>query len=265
MIIRDVASRLENIVRIVQELDQPNPQVIIEARIVETTKNFLQQFGIDWGFNGSFDPALGTGTGLVFPNVAQVDGGPFSFGKGNPVLSMAFSDVLGAFDLDIALTAAESEGLARIVSAQRIVTQDNEPASIQSGVQIPIQTRVNFTTTVQYIDATLQLQVTPQITANDTVIMDISVQKVEPALGLAVAGGQNVPLLTRRAQTRLMVRDGGTTVIGGIYQATENSAQDRVPFLHKIPVIGLLFKNKDISSRHDELLIFITPKIVRGS
>jgi type IV pilus assembly protein PilQ len=201
----------------------------------------------------------------VFPNVAQVDGGPFSFGKGNPVLSMAFSDVLGAFDLDIALTAAESEGLARIVSAPRIVTQDNEPASIQSGVQIPIQTRVNFTTTVQYIDATLQLQVTPQITANDTVIMDIQVQKVEPALGLAVAGGQNVPLLTRRAQTRLMVRDGGTTVIGGIYQATENSAQDRVPFLHKIPVIGLLFKNKDISSRHDELLIFITPKIVRGS
>jgi type IV pilus assembly protein PilQ len=265
LIITEVPEYLQTMLNLIETVDIPTPQVIIEARIVETTKNFLQQFGIDWGFNGSFDPALGTGTGLVFPNVAQVDGGPFSFGKGNPVLSMAFSDVLGAFDLDIALTAAESEGLARIVSAPRIVTQDNESASIQSGVQIPIQTRVNFTTTVQYIDATLQLQVTPQITANDTVIMDISVQKVEPALGLAVAGGQNVPLLTRRAQTRLMVRDGGTTVIGGIYQATENSAQDRVPFLHKIPVIGLLFKNRDISSRHDELLIFITPKIVRGS
>lgn len=265
LIITEVPEFLQTMLNLIETVDIPTPQVIIEARIVETTKNFLQQFGIDWGFNAAFDPALGTGPGLVFPNQMEVEGGPFNFGKGSTVLSMAFSDVLGAFDLDIALTAAETEGLARIVSAPKIVTQDNQQAEIQSGVQIPVQTRVNFTTTVQYVDATLRLQVTPQITANDTVIMDIQVQKTEPATGLAVAGGTNVPLLTRRAQTRLMVRDGGTTVIGGIYQATENSAQDRVPFLHKIPVIGLLFKNKDISSRHDELLIFITPKIVRNS
>lgn len=263
LIITEVPEYLQTMLNLIETVDIPTPQVIIEARIVETTKNFLQQFGIDWGFNAAFDPALGTGPGLVFPNQASVEGGPFTFGKGNTVLSMAFSDVLGAFDLDIALTAAESEGLARIVSAPKIVTQDNESAEIQSGVQIPVQTRVNFTTTVQYVDATLRLQVTPQITANDTVIMEIQVQKTEPATGLAVGESQNVPLLTRRAQTRLMVRDGGTTVIGGIYQATENSAQDRVPFLHKIPVLGLLFKNKDVQSRHDELLIFITPKIVR--
>jgi type IV pilus assembly protein PilQ len=263
LIITEVPEYLQTMLNLIETVDIPTPQVIIEARIVETTKNFLQQFGIDWGFNAAFDPALGTGPGLVFPNQATVGGGPFTFGKGDTILSMAFSDVLGAFDLDIALTAAESEGLARIVSAPKIVTQDNESAEIQSGVQIPVQTRVNFTTTVQYVDATLRLQVTPQITANDTVIMQIQVQKTEPATGLAVGESQNVPLLTRRAQTRLMVRDGGTTVIGGIYQATENTAQDRVPFLHKIPVLGLLFKNKDIQSRHDELLIFITPKIVR--
>lgn len=265
LIITEVPEYLQTMLNLIETVDIPTPQVIIEARIVETTKNFLQQIGIDWGFNAAFDPALGTGPGLVFPNQMEVEGGPFNLGRGNTVLSMAFSDVLGAFDLDLALTAAENEGLARIVSAPRIVTQDNESAEIQSGVQIPIQTRVNFTTTVQYVDATLRLQVTPQITANDTVIMEIQVQKTEPATGLAVAGGQNVPLLTRRAQTRLMVRDGGTTVIGGIYQATENSAQDRVPFVHKIPVIGLLFKNKDVSSRHDELLIFITPKIIRNT
>ncbi len=265
LIITEVPEYLQTMLNLIETVDIPTPQVVIEARIVETTKNFLQQFGLDWGFNARFDPALGTGSGLVFPNTAAVTGGPFNFGKGNTVLNMAFGDVLGAFDLDVALTAAENEGLARIVSAPKIVTQDNEAAEIQSGVQIPVQTRVNFTTTVQYVDATLRLQVTPQITANDTVIMDIQVQKIEPATGLAVAGAANVPLLTRRAQTRLMVRDGGTTVIGGIYQATENSTQDRVPFLHKIPVIGLLFKNRDISSRHDELLIFITPKIVRNS
>ena len=175
------------------------------------------------------------------------------------------TDVLGAFDLDIALSAAESEGLARIVSAPKIVTQDNQQAEIQSGIQIPVQTRVNFTTTVTYIDATLRLSVTPQITARDTVIMEVSVQKTEPLTGIAIGGANNVPLSTRRATTKLMVRDGGTTVIGGIYQATENRAQDRVPLLHKIPVLGWLFKNYSIDSKHDELLIFITPKIVRNS
>jgi type IV pilus assembly protein PilQ len=106
--------------------------------------------------------------------------------------------------------------------------------------------------------------VTPQITAEGTVIMEIELAKVEPALGLQVAGGQNSPLLTRRAKTRLMVRDGGTAVIGGIYQATDNDASSRIPFMHKIPVLGLLFKNQTIDKRHDELLIFITPRIVRG-
>lgn len=265
LVITEVPDYLQTMLNLIETVDIATPQVVIEARIVETTKNFLQQFGIDWGFNMSYNPTLGTGTGLQFPNSVDVGGGPFNFGKGNSIIDLAMTDVLGAFDLDIALAAAENDGLARIVSAPKIVTQDNQAAEIQSGIQIPVQTRVNFTTTVQYIDATLRLSVTPQITARDTVIMDVNVQKTEPLPGISLAGAANVPLSTRRATTRLMVRDGGTTVIGGIYQATENRSQDRVPFLHKIPVLGWLFKNYEINSKHDELLIFITPKIVRNS
>lgn len=264
LIITEVPEYLQTMLNLIQEVDIATPQVVIEARIVETTKNFSRSLGVEWGFNADLDPALGTGTGLQFPNRVNVVGGPIGLGVGNAVLGLTLGNVLGTFDLDITLTAAESEGLAKIVSAPRVQTQDNTPAEIQSGVQIPIQTRVNFTTTVQYIDATLRLVVTPRITAEGTVIMEIELAKVEPALGLQVAGGQNSPLLTRRAKTTLMVRDGGTAVIGGIYQATDNDAQSRIPFLHRVPVLGMLFKNSTVSKRHDELLIFITPRIVRG-
>jgi len=265
LVITEIPRYLQTMLNLIETIDIPTPQVVIEARIVETTKNFLQQYGVNFGFRGSLDPALGTGTGLIFPSQVGVVGGPFNFGPGNPVLALTLSNVLGTFDLDVALNAAESEGLARIVSAPKVTTQDNQPAEIQSGIQIPIQTRVNFTTTIQYIDATLRLSVTPQVTAQDTVIMDISVQKVEPLAGIALDGGGNTPLATRRAQTRLMVRDGGTTVIGGIYQSTENDSQNRLPFLHRIPILGYLFKSHNINSRHDELLIFITPRIVRNT
>ncbi|HUP66487.1 MAG TPA: type IV pilus secretin PilQ [Thermoanaerobaculia bacterium] len=264
LIITDVPEYLPTMLNLIENVDIPTPQVMIEARIVETTKTFARQLGISWGFSGSADPALGSGTGLVFPNRIDFVGGPFNFGAGNPVLELSLGSVLGTFDLDLTLTAAENEGLARIISAPKVTTQDNSPAQIESGLQIPFQTRVNFTTTVSFIQATLRLTVTPQITAEDTVIMDIELQKVEPIAGLDVAGATNPPLSTRRAQTRLMVRDGGTTVIGGIYTATENDAENRMPFIHEIPVIGNLFKSRRIENRNDELLIFITPRIVRN-
>ena len=173
--------------------------------------------------------------------------------------------MLGTFTLDLALTASEFEGLTRIISAPRVTTQDNVPAEIQSGFQIPYQTRVNFTTTVTYIDATLRLSVTPQITEAGTIIMDIQVQKNEPNTALAIAGAAGVPISTRQAKTRLMVRDGGTSVIAGIYQTKDGTGQTRIPFLHQIPILGNLFKTHDINTTHDELLIFITPRIVRSS
>jgi len=265
LIISEVPAQLQTIRNLIDTIDIPTRQVMIEARIVEASKVFQQQYGFTWGFEGSMDPSLGTGTGLVFPNRVGFTGGPFEFGPGNPVLQLHLFDVLGSFTLDFALNAFEFEGLVKVVSAPRVTTQDNVPAEIQSGFQIPYQTRVNFTTTVQYIDATLRLSVTPQITEAGTVIMDIQVQKNEPTTGLAIEGAAGTPLSTRSARTRLMVRDGGTAVIGGIYQVKDNNSITRLPFVHNIPVIGNLFKTHNISTSHDELLIFITPRIIRGA
>ncbi len=265
LIISEVPEYLQTMRNLIEAVDVANRQVVIEARIVQTRKTFVQQYGFNWGFRGALDPSLGTGTGLVFPNRVDFIGGPFDFGPGNPVLSFSLANVLGTFTLDLALNAAESEGLARVISAPRVQTQDNVSAEITSGVQIPFQTRVNFTTTISYVDATLKLSVTPQITEAGTVIMQISVQKTDPQPGLVIQGAAGTPLSTRQARTVLMVRDGGTSVIGGIYETTENRAVTRLPFLHQIPLLGALFRTHNINNEFDELLIFITPRIVRPS
>jgi type IV pilus secretin PilQ/predicted competence protein len=263
LIISEIPGYLQTMRNLIDSVDVANRQVVIEARIVETTQNFLQQYGFNWGFRGTLDPALGTGTGLVFPNRVDAIGGPFQFNAGNPVLSFGLANVLGTFTLDVALLAAEQELSTRVIAAPRIQTQDNVAAQIQAGTQIPFQTRINFTTTVTYVDATLSLSVTPQITEAGTVIMDIQVQKNDPGATAANAPGPTIA--TRRAQTRLMVRDGGTAVIAGIYQTNDSNAQTRMPFLYQIPVLGNLFKSHDVNSAHQELLIFITPRIVRTS
>jgi type IV pilus assembly protein PilQ len=264
LIVSEIPEYLRTMQNLITTVDIPSRQVMIEARIVESLRTFTQQYGFTWGFSGDLDPALGTGTGLIFPNRIGFEGGPFDFALGDNVLSLTLFDVLGTFDLDLALSAAETQGYAKVVSAPRVTTQDNTAAQITSGFQIPYQTRVNFTTTVQYLDATLSLTVTPQITEAGTVIMDIQVQKNEPATGLTIAGAAGTPLTTRQARTRLMVRDGGTAVIAGIFQSRDGDAQSRVPYVHNIPIIGNLFKSRDITTSHDELLIFITPRIVRG-
>lgn len=176
---------------------------------------------------------------------------------------MSLANVLDSFRLDMALQAAESHGLVKIISSPKILTQTNRAASVQSGFQIPVQTTVNNTTSVLYINATLRLDVTPQITNEGTVIMDVTVQKREPAVGINIAGGQNIPLTTRDAKTRLMVRDGGTAVIGGIFKITSNDGQSMIPGLWKIPIIGNLFRSRTQSENTDELMIFITPRIIR--
>ncbi len=263
LIVSEIPTYLQVMRELINTVDIPNKQVIIEARIVETTKTFGRSFGFDWNFGGVLDPALGTGTGLVFPNRIGFTGGPFEFAGPQNIISLTFADVLGTFNLDLALHAAENEQLVRVISAPKVTTQDNTAAEIQSGVQIPYQTRVNFTTTISYIDATLRLSVTPQITEAGTVIMDIAVQKTTP--GQPIEGAAGTPLNTRQARTRVMVRDGGTAVIGGIYQESDTTNQNRIPVLHQIPVIGALFRSNSLNTTHDELLIFITPRIVRGS
>jgi len=270
MIIRDITDRLEGIVARIDNLDQPNPQVIIEARIVETTRQFSQALGVVWGFTGLGDVQHGTNTSLKFPYQYTAAGGvglPVpgfgSVGNAGSVLAFTFTDILNAFNLDFALQAAETDGTAKIVSSPKVTAQNNEKAHIESGIRLPIQTVANQTVTVQYINATLNLDVTPQITAEGTVVLDIDLKKEEPVQGINVAEAQNIPIITRNARTRLLVRDGGTTVIGGIYKFSDNNQTNAIPGMSKIPIIGWLFKSREISTQHDELLIFITPRIVK--
>ncbi len=263
LIIRDVVDRVEGVLRLIESLDQPTPQVVIEGRIVETTRDFSRELGVSWGFDGVMNAQHGNDTGLDFPNSVEVSG-DVELARGNQgFLAFSFGDILNTFNLDFLLSAAETDGLLRIVSTPRVTTQNLMQASIRSGLQIPVQTVANNTVTVQYVDATLRLQVTPQITAEGTVNLEIDIKKQEAVLAAAVVGGNNVPIFTRDAQTQLLVRDGGTTVIAGIYQINDQENENRIPGLYKIPIFGSLFKNKGTFKRHDELLIFITPRIVK--
>lgn len=263
LIIKELPEYLPTVLDLIKSLDTPVPQVMIEARIVEATRTFLRQTGIDWSFNAVSSQTTGNTTGLIFPNNGNV-AGTVSLPNGSEVLRMSMGNVLDTFRLDVAIQAAESRGLVKVVSSPKIMTQTNQAASVQSGFQIPVQTTVNNTTTVLYIDATLRLDVTPQITAEGTVILDIKIQRREPAAGLNIAQGQNVPLITRDAQTRLMVRDGGTAVIGGIFKLTANDGQSMIPGLWKIPLLGALFRNKTSQENTDELMIFITPRVMKS-
>jgi type IV pilus assembly protein PilQ len=264
LIIKELPTYLDTIMSVVENLDTPEPQVIIEARIIETTKRFTRNLGVNWGFNAVADAAHGNTTGLVFPNNGSLTGAVNLPGSAqNGTLNLKLGNVLNTFTLDLALQAAESEGLINILSAPKVATLNNQLASIQSGVQIPVQTVANNTVSVQYINATLRLDVTPQVTAEGTVLMDITITKREPQFAFLVPGSTNAPIATKDAKTRLVVRDGGTAVIGGIYQITSDNGENRVPGLAKIPIIGHLFKDKSQREENDELLIFITPRVIK--
>ena len=264
LIIQELPGNLDSVLDIVQNLDTPEEQVMIEARIVETSKSWSRSLGIQWDFSGVSGPATGNTSGLQFPNNGTVEGGANLFtGGNNGFLNIGLGNVLNTFELDVALIAAENEGLVNVISAPKIATLNNERASIQSGLQIPIQTVANNTVTVQFVNATLRLDVTPHVTADGTILMEIQIQKREPQLAFAVVGATNAPIATREARTRVLVRDGGTTVIGGIYEVSTNDSEDRVPGLANIPILGRLFKNKDRRNENEELLIFITPRIIR--
>lgn len=262
LIIREIPTFLPAVLQLIENLDTSTPQVMIESRIVETTKTLGRSLGINWGFNGVADVAHGNTTNLTFPN--NVDGG-FRVGLENgPVIgAIRLGNILDTFNLDISLTAAENQGLLKIISSPKLAALTNTAALIQSGVQIPVQTTVNNTTTVIYVDATLRLEVTPQITAEGTILLNVNVQKREPAVALNLALGQNVPLTIREYRGQVLVRDGGTTVIGGIFQINDQDQNNMIPGLWKIPILGNLFRNKTRTEKHDELLIFITPRILR--
>ena len=264
LIIKELPGNMDAVLSLIDLLDAPEPQVMIEARIVEATKRFSRELGVKWGINAIADAAHGNTTGLVFPSNGSGSGGVNLLGNANNgTLNLKLGNVLNTFNLDVALAAAESEGLITILSAPKVATLNNQRAEIQSGLQIPIQTILNNTVTVQFINATLRLDVVPYVTAEGTVQMDIDISKREPQLAFLVAGSTNAPISTKDARTRLIVRDGGTAVIGGIYRVTGQNGEDRVPGLSNIPLIGHLFKHKTRTEENEELLIFITPRVIK--
>ena len=264
LIIRELPENVDVVLAVIDNLDAPEPQVTIEARIIEATKSFSRSLGIQWGYAYDANQTNGNTTGLSFPSSVDLDGSvSLLTGGSTGLLTLSLGNILDSFTLDAQLQVAENEGLVNLVSAPRITTLNNTSASIQSGVQIPIQTVSNNTVSVQFVNATLQLTVTPQVTAEGTILMDVQVAKRSPQPGLAIIGSTNAPISTRDARTTVIVRDGGTAVIGGIYEVSSNQVQDRLPGLANIPILGHLFKNRNRSNSNDELMIFITPRIVQ--
>jgi type IV pilus assembly protein PilQ len=271
LIVTDLAERLKRATDLIETLDRPEPQVEIEARIVQTTRDFARALGVQWGFSGRATPELGNTLPLAFPNSATISGtgapGTPSTAVGlavkapNSGIGLALGAINGALNLDLALSALEGTGQGRLLSTPRVTTQNNIEAQITQGIQIPIQTVANNTVTVTFKDAALTLLVTPQITAANTVIMRITVENAAPDFSRAV---NNIPPIdTQRAITQLLVNNGETTVIGGIYVSQEQSRQDRTPGLYRLPLLGWLFERNSMVDESRELLIFITPRIIR--
>jgi type IV pilus assembly protein PilQ len=288
LIIQDVRESLDQMRGVIDELDRPEPQVEIEARIVQANRDTARALGVQWGLNGRVAPELGNTTGLAFPNRGTASGRVTDQGlvrqspndprasaleaAGTAVnlpvtgatsaIGLSMGAINGAFNLDIALSALEREGSLKIVSTPRVTTQNNKMAEMTQGFQIPIQVVANNTVTVQFKDAALKLVVTPQITAANTVIMRIELENGIPDFSRAVNG--NPSINTQKAITQVQVPDGMTTVIGGIVQTTETTTNDRTPGLSRIPLLGWLFKRSDNRNESTDLMIFITPRIIRG-
>ena len=288
LIISDLPARLDTVSQLLTTLDRAEPQVEIEARIITTTREFARALGVQWGFNGRVSPAVGNTTNLAFPNSGSLGGrvggvqGPGTSDTRSEVndaagttvnlgvpaatsaIGLALGSINGAFNLDIALSALERTGKGRILSTPRVTTQNNVEAEITQGVQIPVQTEANNTVTVTFKDAALTLKVTPQITAANTVIMQITLENASPG-ALVDTGTAQIPSIdTQRAITKVQVTDGMTTVMGGIFVSREQTQNDKTPVLHRIPFLGWLFKRDSQVDESRELLIFITPRILKG-
>jgi len=251
LIITDVKDSVDMIQGLIDILDVPEKQVEIEARIIEATTQFARELGVQLGMRiGAPDARNRGGLAVFAPANEPVSVFGFSTGK-----------LLDTFQLDVALSAGETNGEARILSKPRVSAQNNAEAVITQGSKIPIPVQMNFTTTVRYEIAALRLTVTPQITEEETVLLNIRVENNIPDFTRTVLG---IPtILTSESQTKVLVTDGGTTVIGGIFVETDTESEDKVPGLGNIPVLGHLFKRSEIGKETREILFFITPKIVR--
>jgi type IV pilus assembly protein PilQ len=290
LIVSDVAANLSLVEDLVRSLDSQTSQVVIEARIVEARSTFVRQLGVQWGGSAFRDAAHGNATGLVFPSDVAAAGGastglgsttnpgglvnlapaaspdfavnlPATVGAGSGgALGLMLGSVGGAFNLNLRLSAMENTGQVRILSSPRISTMDNIEASIEQGVSIPISIISAQGIQTVFVDAKLNLTVKPHVTNEGTIIMNVHVTRNEPDFVNTGARGDPT-ILKKEAKTVMLVRDGDTAVIGGIYQRNSGLSYAKVPFLADLPIVGFFFRNRRENDDRTEFLVFITPRI----
>ncbi len=286
IILKDISAVIDEATALIKAIDTQTPQVMIEAKIVEANLDFLREVGSKWGAGvqgrtDAWDPdsapltsstprsALGS-DGFRLRNVPGLgaDDASNSFAVSNPITQLATGAInLGAFilderfDVDLTLAGAESHGEGKVISSPRVVTLDNRKARIEQGVSIPFQTFEDGDAKLEFIDAVLALDVTPHITADRSIIMKIEVQRNAPDDSVPTPTGSPA-IAKNQAKTETLVKDGQTLVIGGIYVVRTADRESRVPYFHRVPVIGNAFKNKEVRDIRQELLVFVTPRIV---
>jgi type IV pilus assembly protein PilQ len=282
VILKDIASVIDEATALIKAIDTQTPQVMVEAKIVEANLDFLREVGASWGaglvhgvdpYDPDSAPNTSLGSSAFRPN--NVPGaGPLSgssangFVVANPITQIATGAInLGAFilderfDIDLQLEAAESNGEGKVISSPRVVTLDNRAAHIEQGVSIPFQTFEDGDAKLEFIDAVLSLDVTPHITADRSIIMKVEVTRNAPDDSVPTPTGSPA-IAKNEASTETLVKDGQTLVIGGIYVVRTADRESRVPYFHRLPVIGNAFKNKEVRDIRQELLVFVTPRIV---
>jgi len=294
LIIRDIPSSIPKIDNLLREIDRKSLQVEIDARVVQTSRSFARELGtqLAYSFNAgnntfgglnslgaspvtrpfipgvSNSPALISGTVPLPPasgtpapvNVAQPLATNLAATAATSGLTYLFTSK--NFALDFLLSAMESRGVGKILSEPKGITQNNDKLTVKQGQQIPIQTNINNTISVQYVDAVLKLEVTPQITAEGTVFLDITVENTQIDKSIEVSGTPGLD--TQSTQTKVLVSDGSTVVIGGVVVTNQNTTIAQVPLLGSVPLIGNLFKHTSISVSTQELMFFVTPRILPG-
>ena len=292
VIVSDIPAVIPEIQRLMTQLDRKTEEVEIEARVIAATRNFARDIGVQLGFgwgNGNGTAVGGAGSvgnspltpgyvapppyftvpGVPLPTGTTTTATPAAIplfsnlGVINPTSGISLLNAVGNYRLDAVLTMAESRGLLKILSRPRVVTQNNVQAVVRQGLRVPVVTQAQLggPPTTTYVEAFLRLTVTPQITIEHTIFMNIDVENTTPDFSREVQG--NPTLITQQATTSVLVNDGGTVVIGGVIQTQNSINVAQVPLLGDLPVLGNLFKHRTVSTSTQELLFFVTPKIIQ--
>lgn len=268
LILTDIPSSLDRMFMLINTLDIAQPQVEIEARIVSATRDFARDIGVQFGFlagNGQRVSVGGPNSAANRSGLPASETGGFNVDlattKAFGGAGISVGNLFDTFLLDAAITAGESKGVAKLISQPRVVAQNNSPAVVTQGLRFPVQVVANNTVTVQFYNAALTLTVTPQITYEGNVVLDLKVENNTADFSRAV---NDVPSIrTSESTTRIMVTDGGTTVIGGILIDEDANAKDQIPGLGSLPVVGNLFRRTSVTRNTQEVLFFVTPKIIK--